>query len=95
MLDLSLCHILPPVMPNQRLPPTRLKIAQILLYVGLLGVAGELVLGHKELLLGGMSLALTGAVLGMHRLTCPQCGKKQTSVCVEIEHCQSCGSALF
>ena len=82
-------------MPNQRIPPIRLKIAQTLLYIGLLGVVGELVLGHRELLVGGMALAMTGAVLGLNRVVCSRCRYMQTQICANAPMCSVCGAAIY
>ena len=77
-------------MTSQHLSPNRLKLAQALLYPGLLGIIFEFLTDTHWLLPGSLVLAVSGAWLGFARLTCPQCGMKKSSICETAPRCSVC-----
>lgn len=81
-------------MLNRPLPPMRMKIAQVMLGIGLLGIVAELVTGDHWILPGSVALAIGGALLGLNRVVCPKCGFQQTAICAEIKNCEVCKTAF-
>ena len=73
----------------------RMKIAQVMLGIGLLGIVAELATGFYWILPGSVALAIGGALLGLNRLVCPKCGQTQTAICAEIKNCDVCQTAFF
>lgn len=77
-------------MTSQHLSPNRLRLAQVLMYPGLLGIIVEFLTDTHWLLPGSLMLALSGAWLGFARLTCPKCGMKRISICEAHPLCSVC-----
>ena len=82
-------------MSNRQTPPMRMKFAQVMLGIGLLGIVAELATGYHWILPGSVALAIGGALLGLNRVVCSKCGYKQTAICAEITHCDVCDTAFF
>lgn len=77
-------------MTNQPLSPNRLKLAQVLMYPGLLGIIVEFLSDAHWLLPVSLVMAISGAWLGFVRLTCPKCGMRKNSICDSHPRCSVC-----
>lgn len=82
-------------MTNRQLPSFRMKAAQALLGVGLLGIIIEFFTNEHWLLPPCVAMAIGGALLGLNRLVCRKCGLKHTSICADISCCHACGTNYY